>query len=92
MKLLVETYIIIIYESSIPLCYTDIKISQLFISFDTHKLSITACPEMGADILVGQRGQLTHVIPCFLLNVKIPTCCGVTIITENFKCMCNFST
>jgi len=69
-KLLVETYIIIICESSIPLCYTDIKVSQLFIPFDTDKVSTTACPEMGADILVGRRGQLAHVIPCFLLNVK----------------------
>jgi hypothetical protein len=71
MKLLVETYIIIIYESSIPLCYNDIKASQLYIPFDTDKVSTTACPEMRADILVGQRDQPAHVIPCFLLNERL---------------------
>lgn len=71
MKLLVETYIIIVYESSIPLCCNDIKASQLFIPFDIDKVSTAACPEMGADILVGRRGQPAHVIPCFLLNVRL---------------------
>jgi len=26
---------------------------------------------MGADILVGRRGQPVHVIPCFLLNIRL---------------------
>lgn len=71
MKLSVKTYIITIYESSILLCYNDIKDSQLFIPFDIDKVSTMACPEMGADILVGRRGQPVHVIPCFLLNIRL---------------------
>jgi hypothetical protein len=69
LKLTLSSYMSLAF---IPLRHNDIITSRKsFIPFDSDRGSTTACHKMGASLLLGWRGQQAHVIPSFLLNIRL---------------------